>query len=270
MYRTRSARVKFYFVVLLGVLVLCGQGVFASIAHAATVAVNNVAVTSITDTSAVVSWKTDLAGDTWVGFVAEGTTTRRVEQNLSPTSDHVVSLSNLIPGTKYTYEVNTQTVAGDVGYVTDLTFSTTGQKPGTQNVNLVNPCGTLAQSGSTIYFLTGKDKVKIPFTSMAAFSGLGYALKNVKTMDVSDYKSSGSYYLSSPTEEHPWCSWMKWKDGTIYYSHTTGAIPVPSWDVFINNGGRADLIVPMNAADDAVWAANPNLPVMQLNDSRIL
>lgn len=269
MYRTKTAHIKFSLAILVGVVAMC-EGLFVPTARAATVVISNVTVTSITDTSAIVSWKTDLAGDTWVGFVAEGTTTRRVEQSLASTTDHVASLSNLTPGTKYTYEVNTQTFSGDVGFIVDLAFTTTGQKPGGGVTGSAQPCGVLAKSGSAIYFLTGKDKVKIPFTSMAAFSGLGYDLKNVKTMDVSGYKSSGSYYLSSPTQEHPWCSWMKWKDGTIYYSHPTGSIPVPSWEVFTNNGGRADLIVPMNTADDAIWAVNPNLPVLQLNDSRIL
>jgi hypothetical protein len=204
-----------------------------------------------------------------VGFEVQGSGQQRSVSSVISTQNHSLNLVNLLPGTTYVYEVNTQTPSGDVGYRVGQTFTTTGQQGG-GGITTGVPCGQLAKSGTTVYFLTGKDKVKIPFTTMAAFTGLGYQSKNVKAMDVSAYRSSGGYYLSSPTQEHPWCSWMKWKDGTIYYSHPTGAIPVPSWDIFINNGGRADLVVPMNAADDAVWAKNPNLSPLQLNDSRIL
>lgn len=230
----------------------------------AAIGISAINVSNITATTATVSWRSSVAGDSWVGYTAAGATQKLSRSSTLSTLDHSIQLTGLIPGTKYTFEVNTQSLAGDVGYVLGNSFTTTTTPGGGI------PCGTLAKSGSAIYFLTGKDAVKVPFTSMAAFTGLGYSLKNVKTMDVFAYRSSGSYYLSSPTQEHPWCSWMKWKDGTIYYSHPSGAIPVPSWDVFLNNGGRADLIVPMNAADDAIWAQHPNLPPLQMGDSRIL
>lgn len=236
----------------------------------AAVSISNVAVHSIDDTSVTITWESSVAGDSWVGYVAAGSTAQKFKESSLSTQSHSITLVGLSPGTQYTYEVNTQTILGEVGYIAGLQFTTTGQAPATGGPASGIPCGTLAKSGAAIYFLTGKDKVKIPFTSMAAFTGLGYGLNNVKTTDISAYKSSGSYYLSSPTQEHPWCSWMKWKDGTVYYSHPSGSIPVPSWDIFLNNGGRADLIVPMNAADDAIWAQNPNLPPLQLNDARIL
>ncbi len=245
---------------------LCVASMPARTAHAA-ISISNVTVRPVSNTSVTITWDSSKAGDSWVGYTAAGSTNQQSKVTVLSVQAHSVTLTDLQPGTEYTYEVNTQTPQGDIGFIAGLKFTTTGQ---TGTLPLSAPCGTLAKSGSGIFFLTGKDKVKIPFTSMAAFTGLGYDLKNVKTMDVSSYKSSGSYYLSSATQEHPWCSWMKWKDNTIYYSHPSGAIPVPSWDVFINNGGRADLIVPMNAADDAVWAKNPNLPVLQLSDSRIL
>jgi hypothetical protein len=231
----------------------------------AAVGITNIAVTGVTQNSATISWQSSVPGHSWVGYTPDGGTQKSVT-DLKQVTSHSMTLSNLLAGTRYTFEVNSQTLTGDIGYVAGQTFTTTTGLGGDSTY----PCGQLAKSGQGIYFLTGKDKVKIPFTSMAAFTGLGYNLKNVKTLDLGGYKSSGSYYLSSPTQEHPWCSWMKWKDGTIYYSHPSGAIPVPSWDVFLSNGGRADLIVPMNAADDAIWAKNPNLSPLQINDARIL
>lgn len=260
-----------YIRILIAIAVVCVtlSGGIARTAYAA-VSISNVMVHSIADTSATITWESGVAGDSWVGYVAAGSTAQKFKESSLSTQSHSITLAGLIPGTLYTYEVNTQTTLGDVGYIAGLQFTTTGQAPTIGGPVSGVPCGTLAKSGAAIYFLTGKDKVKIPFTSMAAFTGLGYSLKNVKTMDVSGYKSSGSYFLSSSTQEHPWCSWMKWKDGTVYYSHPSGSIPVPSWDILLNNGGRADLIVPMNAADDAIWAQNPNLSPLQMNDARIL
>lgn len=134
------------------------------------------------------------------------------------------------------------------------------------------PTGTLAkeQGSGTIYFLMGKDRVKVPFANMNAFIGLGYQLKNVKTLNLSAYRASQSYIIDKPDQVHPWGSWLVWEDGTIYYYAKEGMVGVPSWETFIANGGTPSLIIPMNGWDDAVWAEKPNLPVLQVNDSRLL
>ena len=48
------------------------------------------------------------------------------------------------------------------------------------------------------------------------------------------------------------------------YQTATAAVLVGSL------GCGKDKIVPMNKADDAIWAANPNLPVMEMGDARVL
>lgn len=68
--------------------------------------------------------------------------------------------------------------------------------------------------------------------------------------------------------QHPIGSWLLYRR-TIYYSTDGGLIPIPSWQVFINNGGTTKLIIPMNAADIAALKAGPILPVMTNNDSRV-
>ncbi len=233
----------------------------------AAITISNVTATNITQTSAVISWDTDILGDSWVGFIAEGGTEQRYVQSAEFTQGHVLTLTGLTAGTKYFYEVNSQSPINDIAYISNLSFTTAGSStPSTA----VYPCGTLAKQGSGIFILTGKDKVKIPFTTMAAFTGLGYNVKNVKNLDVSNYRLPAGYFLSSATQEHPWCSWLKWKDGTIYYHHPTGMIPVPSWNIFLNNGGAETLILPMNKADEAIWEKAKNLQPLKLNDGRIL
>lgn len=233
----------------------------------AAVTISKVAVTNITETSAVVSWQSNVAGDSWVGYKLQSGGPQLSVFDLTSVTQHSMTLRNLVPGTTYVYEVNTVTSKNDGGFIAGLTFTTKG---GAVVTIPAQPTGTLAQDGGVIYFLMAKDKIKVPFTSMAAFTGLGYNLKNVKKLNLSSYTRAGSYVLNSGTQEHPWGSWLKWKDGTLYYSGVDGLIGVPSMSVFIANGGKPEMIVPLNAADDAVWAKNPKLPVLQVGDSRVL
>ena len=233
----------------------------------AVVLLGKVTVTSVTETSAVVAWESSVPGDSWVGYRPEAGGPQLSVASLTSKTQHSLTLKGLAPGTTYVYEVNTATIYNDGGYIAGLKFTT---KSALGTVIPAQPTGTLAQDGGTIYFLMAKDKIKVPFTSMAAFTGLGYNLKNVKKLNLSSYALAGSYVLSSATQEHPWGSWLKWKDGTLYYSGVDGLIGVPSMEVFTANGGKPEMIVPLNAADDAVWAKNPKLPVLQVGDSRVL
>ncbi|MBP9686189.1 MAG: fibronectin type III domain-containing protein [Candidatus Doudnabacteria bacterium] len=256
--------------VLSAALFVFGWVLYPRFASAA-ITISNVQVANITQNSATVSWDTDILGDSWVGFMIEGATEQRYAQNGQFTQSHVIQLTDLTPGSKYIYEVNSQSPVNDTAYISDLTFTTLGSGGGGGGGGSTDyPCGQLAKEGQGIFILTGKDKVKIPFTSMAAFNGLGYNLQNVKTANLSAYRLPTGYFLSSATQEHPWCSWLKWRDGTVYYHHPSGMIPVPSWSVFLSNGGAESLILPMNKADDAIWEKAPNLQPLQANDSRIL
>ena len=127
--------------------------------------------------------------------------------------------------------------------------------------------GSLAEDQGTIYFLSGN--FKIPIVSMQVFRGLGYQLKNVSKSDLSGYDLPETYILNSSNMEHPWGSWLL-SGKTVYYSIETGMIPVPSWDVFVNNGGKSQYIVKANRFDLSVLKTNKILPVMVENDSRII
>ncbi len=267
--RVAAQYTKFAALALSAALFVFGWVVHPRPAFAA-ISISNVQVTNITQTSATISWDTDILGDSWVGYMIEGSTEQRYAQNSQFTQSHTVQLVDLTPASKYVYEVNSQSPVNDTAYVSDLTFATLGSGGGGGGGTTTYPCGQLAKEGQGIFILSGKDKVKIPFTSMAAFNGLGYNLKNVKTANLSGYRIATGYFLSSATQEHPWCSWLKWRDGTVYYHHPTGMIPVPSWSAFLSNGGAESLILPMNKADEAVWSKAPNLQPLQANDSRIL
>jgi hypothetical protein len=78
---------------------------------------------------------------------------------------------------------------------------------------------------------------KIAFANFPAFVGLGYSLKNVIRAKVPQYSPEYGFVLWTSEMAHPWGSWLNY-NGTLYYSHETGLIGVPSWKIFLANGGK--------------------------------
>ncbi len=130
------------------------------------------------------------------------------------------------------------------------------------------PPSTLVNYQGTIYLIT-EPYVAVGFTSWPAFVGLGYKLDNVISDNLPGYRLADSYFLSSPTQSHPWSSWVI-NRGTVYYIGSQGLIGVPSWDIFLSNGGLAQYLVPANANDLLVLKNHPGLPVLVPNDSRVI
>lgn len=133
----------------------------------------------------------------------------------------------------------------------------------------VYPTATLARENGTIYFLMGKDGVKIPFTTMDAFAGLGYKLSDVQDLDLSAFRLPVTYFLENSVQQHPWGSIVE-KGGVLYYSHISGMIPIPSMDVFTANGFTSTMIVHMNSADEEVLQNYPVMYPLEINDDRIM
>ncbi len=121
--------------------------------------------------------------------------------------------------------------------------------------------------GTTIYLIS--DGLKIPFTNWNAFVGLGYSLSHVMRGDTSGYPQAPVYTISTARAEHPWGSWLL-KGKTVYYTTANGPIPVPSWNVFLANGGQAQYILPMNSYDLSILWRHPSLPPLQSHDPRAI
>ncbi|MFA5990982.1 MAG: hypothetical protein WC794_01905 [Candidatus Doudnabacteria bacterium] len=146
--------------------------------------------------------------------------------------------------------------------VNSATTTTPPQTPSSSGLTL--PSGTLVNDKGAIYLIVNKEK--IPFASMKAFSGLGYSLANVTTVDISGYPLS-KIVLNSPTQKHPDGSWII-SGKVVFYVATTGYVPVPTWRVYLNNGGEEKFIVRANPADLA--DPRPILTKMTENDSRVI
>lgn len=128
------------------------------------------------------------------------------------------------------------------------------------------PVGTLIQQGGTIYLITAP-YVAVGFTSWPAFVGLGYQLRYVIQDNLFGYRIPTDYFLSSPTQSHPWTAWVI-SGRTVYYVSPEGLVGVPTWDIFLNNEGQDKYILPANQDDLQVLKDHPNLPLLQPNDPR--
>lgn len=139
----------------------------------------------------------------------------------------------------------------------------------TQNFSLVvantagasgNKNGMLFQEGRTVYIVY--KNTKTGFASENAFIGLGFRFADVQAAP-QWYQDSG-YVITTVNASHPWGSWVV-SGGTVYFIHRDGLIPISSYDIFLNNGGRASYIVPMNFYD---WQL-PRLSLMAYVDQRL-
>lgn len=128
--------------------------------------------------------------------------------------------------------------------------------------------GTLVNDKGTIYVVT-EPGVLVGFSSMGAFNGLGYSLKNTVNGSIEGYRVTDRYVLSAPDQAHPWTAWVNDK-GTIYYSHSSGLIGVPSAATFLANGGRFDRVVPMTEGDRRILQGAPRLPLLIPGDPRVV
>lgn len=120
--------------------------------------------------------------------------------------------------------------------------------------------GSLIREDGTVYIVYRN--TKSGFASASAFRGLGFSFGQVVLAYNSGLTDSG-YVISTSRAAHPWGSWIK-SGGTVYFVHQDGLIPVPSADVFTNNGGQWGLVVPANGYD-----SRPLLPVMDYGDYRL-
>jgi hypothetical protein len=89
-------------------------------------------------------------------------------------------------------------------------------------------------------------------------------MKNVVKGDTSGYSQSG--VLSSPSQVHPEGSWII-SGKAVFYVSASSYIPIPSWDIFLADGGQARFIVKANWAD--IKDKRPTAPSMVANDSRV-
>ncbi|MCX6797366.1 MAG: Ig domain-containing protein [Candidatus Doudnabacteria bacterium] len=151
-------------------------------------------------------------------------------------------------------------VTDNYGRTTAASFTLTPSSGSVLGYTLYNN-GALISEYGTVYIVY--KNTKSGFTSSWVFQNLGFSFNNVVAVGNSGLIDSG-YTVNTAYSSHPWGSWIK-SGRTVYFVHEQGLIPVPSGDVFLNNGGSWNLVVNANRYD----FERPILPVMDYNDSRL-
>jgi hypothetical protein len=151
-----------------------------------------------------------------------------------------------------------------------------GNSTGTNFTLLINPVvptspvttaatgytnGQLISENGTIYMVY--QNTKVGFSNAAAFLGLGFKFNNVTPANDSGLAVSPKIVITADGQ-HPRGTWVVEKS-TVYFVTPQGLIPVPSWDIFLSNGGQASFIVKADSYDLAAH----RLPVMTANDARL-
>lgn len=121
--------------------------------------------------------------------------------------------------------------------------------------------GALVNDNGTVYIIY--KNWKSAFASMGAFTGLGYELADTVIGSTASYTNT-NYTINSSVIAHPWGSWIS-VGSTVYFVSDLGLIPVPSYDIFISNGGASKFVVPANLND----FGKPMLANMTYADSRL-
>lgn len=122
------------------------------------------------------------------------------------------------------------------------------------NGQLINENGTI----SIIY-----NGTKTPFANAAAFLGLGFKFSDVTAVSNSGLPLSNKIVVTADGG-HPRGSWLL-SGSTVYFLTPNGMIPVPSWAIFLSNGGQAGFLVKANSYD----LNFPKLPLMVNSDARL-
>ena len=121
--------------------------------------------------------------------------------------------------------------------------------------------GQLIKENGAIYIVY--KNTKTGFANSAAFTGLGFNYKNVTDVTNSGLSPSGKTVITAQGA-HPRGTWLQ-SGSTVYLLTPDGLVPVPTWDIFLSNGGQASFIVKANSYD----LGYKKLPQMTASDSRV-
>lgn len=136
-----------------------------------------------------------------------------------------------------------------------LNTSSTGNWYFGSNSNSAVASGNIS---SNSLFITGKS---VGSTVISACTDT----QNNNCMQVTVNVSAASQVLgASIVSPHPVKSWVL-QGQTVFYVDTNGLIPITTWKIFLNNGGKQSLIKPANSGDLAL----PMESLMVLHDSRV-
>lgn len=158
---------------------------------------SSIIASSITRSSAAISWSTNESSDTQVEYGATTSYGSSTTLNTSGISSHSVSLSGLSAGTLYHYRAKSRDTAGNLAVSVDLTFTTSAALDTTPPVvSVTAPLNNATVSNSITISATASD----PAVSGALTSGLANVVFKVDGIVlVTDVSSPYSATLNTAT-----------------------------------------------------------------------
>ena len=190
-------------------------------------------------------------------YISQNTNSSVVNASVS---DNTLLLQGLAAGTGTVTvcQTNNSEYCGTLPYTVSL-YGYSGQGGSVLGSNTYAN-GTLISENGTIS-LVYKDQ-KVSFANLFTFTGLGYNLANVQTVNYTNLPVA--LVISSPYRAHPWGTWIQ-SGSTVYFVSEYGLIPVADYNTFLSNGGQPQIIVQANAYDFTL----PIQSIMTYNDSRL-
>ncbi len=212
-------------------------------------------VSSITSTSAKVTWTTDLPADSEVAYVpydAPESETPKYITVAELVKSHSITVTGLTPATKYVIAASSMDENQDVGYIQDMVFTTLSATSGQSQSNT-----STATTGQTTNTQNTTSQTTSNQTSGQGTSGTGLQYSDLladqvtKGLQFSDLFSEQQFFDSAPKNnsaastsesevfkgKYP-TGTLALEGGVVYFLMQKDGVKIPftSWEAFIGLG----------------------------------
>lgn len=141
-----------------------------ALAQVGTLTISSIQVTAITNSSATITWTTNIASDSVVNY-GLNSSYGSSESNSTPVTNHAIIIGNLSPATVYHYQVVSTEAGGASSSSLDRTLTTaSGSGNDTTAPNIFNVRVDAINTSATVTFTTNEDTgVKINFGTTTSY-----------------------------------------------------------------------------------------------------
>ncbi len=153
---------------------------------------SNIASSNVTETSATVTWNTDIGATSQVHYGIFTGYGQSATLDTTFRANHSVALSNLTPDTVYHYQVVSKNSAGDSTISTDYTFTTSASAVVTPRASAATAISTLTASSSDQTSATLSWNVATPDTDTAQEYDIRYSTTPITEQNFANATSSQS------------------------------------------------------------------------------
>ncbi len=194
--------------------------------------------TSVTTTSATITWTTDEAASSQVNYGVTTTYSSSSTLNTNLSTTHSVTLTGLMPGTTYDFDVMSANINGTSSISSNSTFQTTGTAPGpvigsvaassiTSSTALITwttdqASTSVVNYGQTVSSATLVTSHSVTLSGLTPNTQYSFSVTSVNAASVSTTSSSYTFTTSAASAAGPVISYV------AYWGITSSGITI-SW-----------------------------------------